>query len=605
VTVYTRENFQQPAREVYALTLDSVEVDQELIDEQRKDKPPLREWAQRIPTAKGTRLDFERFPFQPEIYDVFGDVDVKDADVMKGIQAGLSELITRLMLYMADIHGLTGMHVFPALRQMYDFSTTRINTLRETSEYVQSRTRLGNAMDWPWNKGLKRMGSGYCYYRGSESRNDLIAVDADLVCLDEYDSLDPRNVPEAERRVGGSLYGLLRRVGVPTDPEHGIARRFAQSDMREWHTACPSCGEWQTVEFDKNVDAAQERLVCHRCRKPLDVADGEWVKKHPERERPGFHVHRLLVPGDTPLSRRRISEIVEASKRREPINVAAFWRNDLGLPYADVIGGLDRTAIAAAISAAESFYDRPLFQEHAYDGTNIVTAGIDVASVRNLNVRISEHVDPLTAVNPRKRALFVGEVEDFNELVRVLNRFQVRFAVIDHMPDSRLSYGLAERMPGRVWVVHYSSQQLQAIVLDTANRRVSVQRVPAMDATIEILRAQRNLLPEDLPEDYVDHMVANRRKADRDQYGRQRVYYDNGTRPDDYFQAEVYDVVATEVAIIRMEAEQIEAVQGQLTTLDQELEFERSRVADYDEMEYRPGPRFGGYSPGPRDPFGE
>jgi hypothetical protein len=28
-------------------------------------------------------------------------------------------------------------------------------------------------------------------------------------------------------------------------------------------------------------------------------------------------------------------------------------------------------------------------------------------------------------------------------------------------------------------------------------------------------------------------------------------------------------------------------------------------VADYDEMEYRPGPGYGGYSPGPRDPFGE
>jgi hypothetical protein len=31
---------------------------------------PFREWAQRIPTAKGYQLDFERFPFQPAIYDV-------------------------------------------------------------------------------------------------------------------------------------------------------------------------------------------------------------------------------------------------------------------------------------------------------------------------------------------------------------------------------------------------------------------------------------------------------------------------------------------------------------------------------------------------------
>jgi hypothetical protein len=499
---------------------------------------------------------------------------------------------------MADVHGLTTMHVFPALKQMFDYSTTRVNPLRDNSEYLRSRSRLGGE-SWPWNKGLKRLGRGYVYFRGSESKNDLIAVDADMVALDEYDSLSPANIPEAERRVSGSMFGLIRRVGVPSDPEYGIARRYETSDKREWHTKCGHCGEWQPVRFKENVDEEAERLVCRRCSKPINVAEGEWVPEFLDRDRPGFHVHRLLVPGDDALSRRRVREIVEASKKREPLNVRAFWRNDLGLPFADATGGLDRVVLAAAISAAESYYGRPLTQEPAYIESGLVTAGIDVASTRALNVRISEHLDPLTQVGHRKRALFIGQVEDFNELARMLDRYQVRFACIDHLPDGRLAYALAERYPGRVYVFHYAELKYDALTLDTENRKVSAQRVPIIDATLEIMRAMRNLLPEDLPEDYVDHMVANRRRVETDQLGRQRVYYDNGTRPDDYCQAEVYDVAATEVAKIRLEVEALELAQTELTTLDQQLEFERSRVDEYDEDEWRPGPDMGGYSAGP------
>jgi hypothetical protein len=249
---------------------------------------------------------------------------------------------------------------------------------------------------------------------------------------------------------------------------------------------------------------------------------------------PGFHVHQLMVVNANLLP------LIEASKQKAPHLIKSFYNNRLGRPYAEASGGLDRMAIAAAISAAHSYNGGPMLSEPAYNGTNIVTAGIDVASARALHVRVSEHVDPLTTVGGRKRALFVGTIDTFAELERLLDRYQVRWAVIDAAPEGRLALGLAERYPGRVYVAHYSSTLKEPLVLDTERRLVSARRDIAIDAMIAVMRSLRNLLADDLPDDYVEHMIAVRRRVTKDQFDRQIVTYES-IGEDDYFHAEVYD----------------------------------------------------------------
>jgi hypothetical protein len=546
------------------------------------------EWCQRIPTPRGDPLDYARFPFQRELYQVFGDPDVKDAVAMKGVQLGMSELCVRLTLYFADVFGLTSLYVFPALKQMNDFSDTRVNRMIENSSYLRDRTQSN-----PLNKGLKRVGNGYCHYRGSESNRDLLAIDADVVALDEYDSLVPENIPDAERRVSASPLGLIRRIGVPTDPEFGIGKLYAQSDRRQWHARCDSCTEWQPLTFHQNVSWDQDgdviqnaRLVCRRCRRRLDVSLGEWVAELPSRGRPGFHVHRLLVPNAD------LVPLVESSRERQPHLVRSFWNKDLGLPHTDKSGGLDRAALAAAVSAGKRLHGQPLEMTDSYNGTNFVTAGIDVASTRALNVRISEHLDPLTERGHRKRALWIGTVDSFDELPGLITRYDIGVLVIDHMPEWRLAQGLVETFPGCVYTCHYASQQHDALFIDTEDRKVGVQRTPAFDATVEVLRAQRNLLPEDMPRDYVSHMVTPRRVVESDEYDRQTAKWEE-RGASDYFHAEVYDLIATEVAKFRLNY--MALAHEEITTLDEVLPFERSRVNDYDDMSYRPGPGGDGY----------
>ena len=310
----------------------------------RKGAESFLAYAVRFPTAKNSPLDFSQYPFQRQIYEVFGDPSVQEATAMKSVQVGMSELLARLTFYYADIHGLTALYVFPALTHMQDFSDARVNGIRENSSYLRSRTKLGPASTW--NKGLKRIGGGHVYYRGSEAKNQLLAIDADLVVLDEYDSLHPPNIPEAERRISGSQLGLLRRVGVPSDSEYGIAKKYAQSDRRTWMVKCTRCKcGWQQLDFWKNVrwDTGEDGLVenpavvCHGCQKPLNVLRGQWVAERPNRDRPGFHVHRLMNPDP-----RNLRTVIESSMKREPHLVKSFHNSDLGLPFTDKTGGLDR-----------------------------------------------------------------------------------------------------------------------------------------------------------------------------------------------------------------------------------------------------------------------
>lgn len=259
----------------------------------------FRLWAERIPALKAGKLDFDLFPFQKEMYEVFGS-GVKDVVVRKGTQVGASELMVRWALWESDVNARTCMYVFPTSADVYDWADARINPLFEAEPLID---RIGE----PFNKGLKHVGPGFVFFRGSESKRKLDSVDADVLALDEYDTLNQRNIPDAERRLSGQLSaGLIRRVGVPSLPEYGISEQFDASDRRLWLVRCTNkgCrdfmgtdreqggievrgpdkrGGWQSIDFWKNLKWDERlngriienaRRVCANCGEPLDVTQG-------------------------------------------------------------------------------------------------------------------------------------------------------------------------------------------------------------------------------------------------------------------------------------------------------------------------------------------
>ncbi len=174
--------------------------------------------------------------------------------IKKATQVGVSAYCVRWAIYWAEQVGLTALYVFPYQRQLADFSAARVRPLLAESRSSAIALADGGVR----NAGLMQIGRGYLYLRGSESVADLQSVDADVLVLDEYDLLAADHIPDAERRLGASEYGFIRRVGVPSLPGFGIAELYERSDRRRWHVRCDSCNERQPVSFAENID--RERL---------------------------------------------------------------------------------------------------------------------------------------------------------------------------------------------------------------------------------------------------------------------------------------------------------------------------------------------------------
>jgi hypothetical protein len=531
------------------------------------------DWALKVPEPKTGTLSFIAFPFQKELY--LEGVHDKEGVVQKATQVGMSAWVMRWALYHADTRSRTGLYVFPTQKDMHDFSSLRVKPLVAGSKWLMSRKRP----DDPDNKGMMGIGLGMMVFRGSESKRGLDSVDCDHIVFDEYDTLDHENIPDAEMRVSSPLSpGLIRRIGVPSVPDWGVNRMFNESDRRRWFVKCPGCGLRQQIDFFENVDLKRAIRVCSKpaCRSSLEdvIGAGEWVAEFNESGRSrGYHVTRLIVPGAN------VGLVIAASKKRNPAERTVFFNKHLGVPWIAAENRLSREIIAAA--------QRQYTMDGSYLSDKLVTMGVDVGDTKACNVRISEHLEG--DEEGKKRALWIGEVNRFFDheagpgpsLEGLMKQYGVHMCAIDYMPDGRMARLFAEKFWGRVYIVNfYSAKDLKGdpLAVDNDMMRATIHRTTAIDATFDAVRQQRNHLPQNLPEGYVEQLGSLVKVHEEDEFGKRAAVY-RKIGEDDYAFAEVFDLAASELWLHRQLLGQL---QGEtIETLDDHVDIERSELASY------------------------
>lgn len=522
-------------------------------------------WIRRTPEPKTGPLDWHHYPFQVEMHST-AITEAEEVCVRKCTQVGVSAWLERQLIYYVDVRGATAIYVFPNSKVMYDFSDSRVKKMIQASPYLSGRLA---GVD---NKGLKEIGLGTIYFRGSESIDDLESVDADIIGLDEYDRLVPLNIPIVENRVSGpQSLGLIRRVGVPIVPGGGISRQWRNSDRRRWFVRCEHCQKRQYLTWQKNVDQKRAVRICMHCQRELSpevIRRGEWVKEQPDSAIPGFHISKLVVPD---LRQAQLAKMVVRSHSRLPEDIQSFWNRDMGEGYAPEEGRLSDAALAAATSAGEDAGATAHME--SYVGLNMTTMGVDVASVRDLNVRISEWIDGQT-----KRCIALKRVSSFDDLIPLMARFQIKMAVIDHAPDGRLSRAFAHRFPGRVYTCAFSQNMLKLLNIHKDEPTVTVRRTEMIDSMLGMIRGQRNLLAPDAPADYGPHLQSLVRIQEKDHKGRRAVFYITEGDADDWAFAEVFDALAGDLMLMHQGIRAFE--DSSLYRLEDRMEFQRSGVVE-------------------------
>jgi hypothetical protein len=542
------------------------------------------DWVGGVPEATGP-VDASaegRFPYLAELYGQRGAHD-REQVYAKGAQVGISTLAIRLGLFHADVFARKIVYCFPTDIELREFSRHRIKPAIEASAHLRSRMSKAGVD----NVALRQIGHGWWFGRGLSK--PVESIDCDLLILDELDSADQANVEASEWRVSGPhSAGMIRRIGVPSVPGFGISQLYEESDQRVWSCRC-ECGTWNPIRgldaFEHNVDQERMLLVCRECRRPLDVRAGEWVPTYPDRDVRGYHLPKLIAPGQ------RLEVIVKNSRKTRPDQVQAFHNRDLGEGFSPADSRLSLEQVRACVDPEL----RPLT---TLASSNLVTAGIDVASSRPLTVVIEEAIGA-----DRGRKVFVGEIDDrpdgpsaFQQLDQLMDAFGVTLACIDHMPEARLAEAFAQRWPGRVWRVSYFTPQPSPRQdpppwnVDSETCFASVWRTRVLDFVLERFRQRRVLLPplETLPSGYAPELGNIVRRTVEHVNGVRAEYVKTG--PDDFAHAEAYNAVAIALVDLLHARGALQRQLSQPYSLADQLDFVPVDLGWDSEPEYDPGP---------------
>lgn len=498
-----------------------------------------------------TLFDLKDHPYLIDIYRC----PAREIVVKKAAQVCISEWLISAAFHACDERELDVFYVMPTDGDVSDFSQARFGPALEASPYLASIVVAGGS-DAAGKRGadkvtLKRIGDSFLYFRGGQVNREgkarqLKSVPADVLMLDELDEMDKRTPEIARKRLGHSDVAEVRAVSTPTFPGRGIDAVWRESDQREWFFKCHRCGEWQVITIEQIVTAfdslgrptawhgqkeGRAFAACRKCGQELDRrGQGAWAAAFPGRETAGFHPTKLSVPWVNLLEIVQNLHTVDETKRRETVN------QDLGETYTPRGGQLTEDILD---ECRRDYGHGPAVNERP-------VMGVDVGKVLHGVIRGGR--GPETGAWAQRWA---GEIESWEELGRVMLRFDVRAAVIDALPETTKAREFQAGRPG-VYLAYYTNQKtgskrLEPMQWDEKEGVVNLDRTRTLDQTFARFYEGLNTLPANAREikDYYDHLKAPVRILEEDSRGQQRaVYVEDG--PDHYAHAENYCGAAME-----------------------------------------------------------
>jgi hypothetical protein len=448
------------------------------------------------------------------------------------------------------------LYLFPTAREVSEFSKSRFNPLISLNP-----SAIGQYIKTVGIKGvdttnLKSVNGSMLYLRGArlpihlEAGNkegaQLRGLPADTIVFDELDMMDFEDViVKAEGRLGASKVGTSAYISNPTLPERGISAVFAKSDQRYWHRRC-GCGMWTCAEEEfpdlvgKDKDG-KGYIACKKCGKPTDFRVGQWVPKYKEKSDYmwGYQLSQLTsaIPRNDPLI------ILQEYNDPPNGNLGDVIRLRLGRPFISTEDALTSQQVLALCSTR--------LQADSHPGP--CAMGVDVRKHKNVVIGYRSGKNRFSIAR-------VARVTDWDDILRMAKRFNVRSCVVDIRPYEDSARQFQKKMKAKTWLCEYKESLPGGTVYHDGTGVVKVLRTEAFDATHRWIADEVNLsLPADCPEirqfaieccnAAKCEVIDKRTKQIMYRYGKLR-----GDEPDDYRHALNYFYLAAtggHLAVVR------------------------------------------------------
>jgi len=499
----------------------------------------LSRWVITTGEHRGEPYRFDYAPFMASLCDD----NFHDIVVMKCAQSTFSEQFVARMVYRALTQKKNFLYTFPAGAQLRDFVETRIRAPIETSPYLK-RFITGAC-----NLGLISFNDNELHFRGVTQRRQIISVPVSEIYCDEIDEYpDPdKTIYTITKRMGMAKRPCKYLFSTPKFPGVGISKYYygdedePGSDQREWVVECGNCQLAQMLEFERNViDRNSEKfgtreyfpdcyVGCRRCGNPLDVSSGKWVAQNPALSgyRHGYHVSRLMMPHAD------INALMVDS--RDPLKIQEFYNSELGLPRRPHGEAITEILLKELIS------DYAMYDAYSYGSF----MGVDQGAKFHVVI-----------IGPDLRILHVGEydyTDDWREVSRLIPRFRVISGIADANPSIEQSRRFASIHDSIFKLSIYPpmgdvSRGREIFSYNPKDTRIiRIDRERAMEYVTDLILTRQLKFPSDIllriPH-FFEHLKAPIRAKVQDSTGNEIIKYLKSAKPDHYFHALLYALVA-------------------------------------------------------------
>lgn len=323
----------------------------------------------------------DRAPYQREILDTVTDPNYEKVVIMSSAQVGKSEVILNTAGYHIDSDPAPILIIQPTEQKAKDFSKERLAPMLRDSPTLRNKVSDIKTRDGGNTVLQKSFPGGYVALGGANAPAGLASRPIRILLADEIDRFpvsagtegDPLSL--AEKRTN-NFYNR-KKVFVSTPTNKGASRIEAEYELstkETYHVPCPSCGEYQTLEWSQ-IDFETASHRCKECgylhnKYEWDLSKGEWRAENPDSKIRGFHLNELLSPW------RKWEEIISDFKeaKKKGNEAMKVWVNtSLGQTWEEEGQQLDDDDL---------FNRREKYEAEVPDEVKILTAAVDTQDDR-------------------------------------------------------------------------------------------------------------------------------------------------------------------------------------------------------------------------------
>mgnify|MGYP003615746932 FL=1 len=280
-----------------------------------KPRPPITisEWADNYrklskeSSAEPGRWNTDRAPYQREIMNAIGDDETEEVTIMSSAQVGKSEIINNTSAYYMDYDPCPIMILQPTIEMAESYSKDRIAPMIRDTPVLKAKVSEVKSKDSSNTIRQKKFPGGQIVLTGTNSAASLASRPIRVVLADEVDRFE-KNVggegdPLALAKKRTETFWNRKVVKTSTPTIKGASRiekEYEKGSMERWNLSCPSCGEYQPLEWVRIIFDGIT-MECKYCGKKHTEQEwkkqkGKWIAEKENKKHRSFHLNALASP---------------------------------------------------------------------------------------------------------------------------------------------------------------------------------------------------------------------------------------------------------------------------------------------------------------------